>query len=214
MRRLVVLALLAAAAPARADWMAGGDVDPTIRYATQAAEDPGDRVHQLGLGVGAHALFGSTPGYLTAVLDLEVGAEAPGFVYGLHLLPLGVGLGFGERSYLGVAAGGGLSGVATRVPFAGELDAEAFLAVDLGSWLRLRASARAAWVSGDARDDGAPSIGFADELELRLALAVAERSHEWGMSWSDGTSVGVTWREQLGERYLGVSLALDIGLAN
>ena len=218
MRALVVLCalgLLAGAAEAHRARMWGADLEPFVSYATQGVESPeGGRTSQIAVGAGARAFFGLPAVQLAASLDLDLGLEVPaGFVYGLHLLPVGIGLPFGERGALGVAAGGGFSGASPRLPFAGELDVEAFFGLDLGTWLRVHGSARGAWTSADQRDGGAPDAAWLDELDLRLGVAVGRREHDWGMSYSDGTCVSVELREQAGERMLGILLSLAVSMA-
>jgi hypothetical protein len=148
-----------------------------------------------------------------AGVDTELGFEVPGgFVYGFHVLPVGLGLRpFGGRNLLGVMAGAGLGGAIDRVPFAWELPVEAFLELDLGRHVRVHLGARATWTPGTAsREDGAASAEFTDQLDLRGGLSFGTRADDHYARWGDFDYFGVVYREQQGETFVGLVVALSI----
>ncbi len=215
---LAVVALTGVPRSARADdwrsfeWALGFEM--SARYATQpeAPGSEGDRVHQGGFGLAARALGGKSWLLVGLGVDLDLGFEVPGgFVYAFHLLPVGVGVRLGGRNMLGVIAGGGLGGTIDRVPFAWELPVEAFLELDLGRRVRLHTGARATWTPGtEAREDGAASASFTDQLDLRLGLSFGRRADDHYARWGDYDYVGLVLREQQHDRYLGLVIALSI----
>jgi hypothetical protein len=210
MRRMLVLAILLVARAAHADtfhWQA--DLDLSARYATDAELD----VHQTTGRVDLRGLAGVHHVGLAGGIDVELGFEVPaGFVYGFHLLPLGLGVRLWDRAALGVLAGAGVGGTIARLPFAWELPVQAFVELDLGGYVRLLGGARATWTGG--RDAGAVDVGWTDEAELGLGLAFGARHDEYGTLWSDGTYVGVALCEQAGERFFGMVLAANLNGAS
>lgn len=218
MRPLLVALVLCVATPAHAvDWQSirfATSMEMTGRAATTDPRDGLDATWQGTWGVAARALVGKKVHYAAAI-DFEVGFEVPGgFAYGFHLLPVGLGFRLGKRGLVGVAGGVGLGGVIDRVPFGGEFPVDAFLEFDLGKHVRFHSGARATWVAGSAARDGgivfADLHGLADELDLRAGLSFGTRESEYGYSWGDFTYFGITWREQVGERIVGVCIALSI----
>jgi hypothetical protein len=92
---------------------------------------------------------------------------------------------------------------------------QAFLELDLGSRVRFIGVAEATFTGDEpSREDGSPSLGFADEAEASAGLAFGERHRDWRTRWSDGTYVGLFAREQAGERMLGVTVAIAINGAS
>jgi hypothetical protein len=142
----------------------------------------------------------------------EVGAEIPGgFAYALRLEPIGGALRFGGRGWIGVTAGVGGSGVIDRVPIGLELPVTGFAALDLGDWIRLQSKLRVAWIpTSDRRDGGSRAAEEVDEIDFEAGIAIGHRESEYRALFSDGTYLGVFVREQLGQRIVGLSLALAI----
>jgi hypothetical protein len=217
---VVVAIACASAGEARAQW--GGwewavSLDLSSRWASNLADDArAEDVHQGAGGIDLKGLGGRSSLALAAAIDVELGFEVPGgFVYGFHLLPIGVGARLTGRNVIGIVTGGGFGGTVDRVPFAWELPVEAFVELDLGRFVRFLASARMTFTPGTGeRDDGAPSIDFADEAELAVGLAFGERYDQYDTRWSDGTYVGFFAREQQGAAILGVTISIHMNGAS
>lgn len=210
---LAALIILGAAAPARADRRAAGG---SLRMAARAAVETGaadgdDRVIGSAGLVDLRAIYGKRLAYAAGV-GFEVGAEVPaGFAYALRLEPIGAALRFGHRGWIGVVGGVGGSGVIDRVPIGLELPVTGFVAFDLGRWVRLSSRLRIAWLSGaERREGGSRTFDPIDELDFEAGIAVGERESRWRSHYSDSTYVGVFAREQLGQRIVGVSVALAL----
>ena len=171
----------------------------------------GDRLIATTGNVDLRALYGKRLAAAVAV-GFEVGGEIPaGFGYGFRLQPLGGALRFGERGWIGAVAGVGGSGVIDRVPIALELPVTAFVAFDLGRWIRFSSRLRAAWTpTSAAREGGSRAIDGVDELDLEAGFALGERESRYRSVYSDSTYAGVFVREQLGRRVVGVSIAVAI----
>lgn len=211
-RPIAVALILGLATPAVADRRhAGGSLDMAARAAAEVDPAGGDRVLASLGTVDLRALYGRRLAYAAAV-GFEVGAEAPaGFAYALRLEPVGGALRFGQRGWIGVVGGIGGSGVIDRVPIGLELPVTGFVAIDLGRWVRLSSRLRVAWLYGaDGRAGGSRAVDAVDELDLEAGLALGERETRYGGTYSDSTYVGVFAREQLGQRIVGVSLAVAI----
>jgi hypothetical protein len=190
------------------------DLDLSATYAGNLEDwdvDGAEKLHHVAGNIDLRGLGGKSWWALAAQLDVEVGFEIPGaFVYGMHFSPLGFAVRFGERSYLGVVGGVGFGHVTGRVPFAMEMPVDAFLGLDLGSWIRFEAMARAIYTPGcELREKGSETFTFADEAELRVGFAIGKREHDFGTAWSDGTYVGFFAKEQGGGRIIGIMVSLS-----
>jgi hypothetical protein len=210
---LVLVVALTAPAAARpgGGWRFGGNITLSAEYATNDPATGDDRVHRLVLGESVRGVGGKPVGFALG-LDVRLGAELPGaFVYRFAFMPLGLGVRFGKRGFLGVIGGIGPGGSVGRVPFAWELPLEAFLGFDLGRHVRVHASARVLatpWTP--ERENGSANAPFGDELELGFGMSFGKRQHDHYGAAGDGWYVGASYREQLGERMLGLVLALSI----
>lgn len=210
--------VLAPASTAHADWRSwrgAAGIDFFARAGTtEPPPEEADRVYQGAAGVALRAVTGKKYLLLAVGADFELGAEVPAdFVYGLHILPLGLAVPLGSRSYLGVMAGGGFGGGIERVPFAWELPVEAFAELDLGAHVRVHLGARATWTPGDDRRGlGDRLVDVGDQLDLRAGFSFGTRHEQYRASWGDFTYVGAFLREQGGERIVGAVLALAIGM--
>jgi len=149
---------------------------------------------------------------LAGAIDLELGFAAPaGFVHGIHIQPLGVGLVLGRMGVLAVSAGAGVGGITARVPTALEVPASARLAFDATDHVRLLVDARILWAFAKVREDGAPYAPFGDEMRLGIGARI-------GHIWSQGRAVdggGYFFRlehtERLGSTYVGIAIGWELG---
>ncbi len=148
-------------------------------------------------------------------IDLAAGAtiRGGGFAYDVALFPLGVVVRAGETSIAGVGAGVGAIGAVGTIDDAVTLPVEAIAEVG-GGRVRLLARARAAYVAGaDARQNGAPSIAFADELDGMLGLRIGRHYKNQGFPVANGYFVGASYRELAGARFVGVTVGYSIDMA-
>lgn len=145
-------------------------------------------------------------------LDLAAGATGPrGFAYQADLYLLGLGVKLGQVGALGLGTGVGASGATGTLDDAVALPLEGFLHLALGDHLRLMARGRITWVAAaDARADGAPSVGWADELDGTVALRLGHRYREYGFPTGNGWFAGVAYRETMGERMLGAVIGYSL----
>lgn len=140
-----------------------------------------------------------------AALDLGVGATfaTEGLAYDVQLLPLGVGIELSRpehTAFIGVATGIGASGAPGALPSVGMLPVQVTTMLRLSKGFNLLSRTRASWlINRTSRDDGSPTLSFADELDALLAV---QRSDEW--NYLEGSYVGNAYRELEGARFLGV----------
>lgn len=158
----------------------------------------------------ARALLGRRVAYC-AGLDGEVGGADTGAVYGLTLHALGIGGRWGLGNAVALCGGAGFSGVGGAVPLAARFPAELSIALSLGP-IRLSAWGGLAWTAGAAeRAKGAPSVSFADEFEAGVAVRLGRQRGLWQqVSAGAGPSIGVTYRELMGARFVGVVIGLSL----
>lgn len=148
-------------------------------------------------------------------IDLAAGAtvRGGGFAYDVALFPLGVVVRAGETSIVGVGAGVGASGAVGTIDDAVTLPLEAIAEIGSGR-VRLLARARAAYVAGaDARQNGAPSIAFADELDATVGLRIGRRYRNSGFPVGNGYFLGASYRELAGARFVGATIGYSIDMA-
>ncbi len=188
--------------------------------ALRAVEDRPRDVPPLDLvlaGARLHGFIGEgrTIGYHVG-LDLAAGGSAArgGFAYDVALFPLGIAVRLGPTSVVAFGAGVGAMGSTDgALPAAALLPLEANVELGEGR-LRLLARARAAYVSGALRHDGAPSVPFADELDATLGLRIGHGYHDWGFPSGNGYFGGLAYRELAGAKYVGVVVGYSIDLAS
>ena len=165
-------------------------------------------------GARLHGFVGSGRVGYHAGIDLAAGSTISrgGFAYDVALLPLGIGVRFGETSFVAFGTGVGAMGAVGTIDDAVTLPLD--VTAEAGGSVRVLARVRAAYVAGAAgRHDGAPSIPFADELDAELALRIGAHGHADGFPWGNGYFIGAAYREMAGSRYLGVVIGYSIDLA-
>ena len=146
-------------------------------------------------------------------LDLRLGGASPAaFAYEANLYLLGAAARLGDWGHLGVVQGVGFSGVTGQLGFAGQLPLEAFFEANLGGRLRLLTWVGDRYLFGEAaRDGGADSRApFGDELTAGAGLRWSKRGAIHGNPYGGGYFLGAVYREQLGARYLGVTIGYHL----
>jgi hypothetical protein len=219
MRRLVILvAVCAGSSVARADWRdtQGGawmhyelsalhDVDDT--GATPRARDlllAGARLH----GFVGH---GSTIAYHVGI-DLAAGStvDRAGFAYDVALFPVGVAARFGDTGVVAFGAGIGAMGAVGALDDALTLPIEATIELG-GGRVRVLARARALYLAAaDARQSGARSAPFADELDATFGVRIGRHYEEYDFPSGNGYWAGIAYREMLDSRFAGLVLGYSI----
>ncbi len=181
----------------------------------EGAPPPGARELVL-TGARLHGFLSTSASVAYHVgIDLAAGStiRGGGLAYDVALFPLGVVVRFGETSIVGLGAGVGAIGAVGTIDDAVTLPLEAVAEIGSGR-VRLLARARAAYVAGaDARQRGAPSIAFADELDATLGLRVGRAYRDHGFPTGNGYFIGAAYRELAGARFLGLTLGYSIDLA-
>jgi hypothetical protein len=181
----------------------GGGVEPAARELVLA----GVRLHGF-------ASENASVAYHVGI-DLAAGGtlRGGGFAYDVALFPAGVIVRAGETSIVGVGVGVGAMGAAGTLDDAITLPVEAIAEVG-GGRARLLARARAAYVAGaGARQNGAPSLPFADELDATLGLRIGHHYGDYGYPTGNGYFVGAAYRELAGARFVGLAVGYSIDLA-
>lgn len=210
----MTLALAAPAAAQPRGWRgaAGLEIDAAGATVTEAGAAE-EREHQGSFGVLLRALVGPSPLCYGLGFDYRLGASYPGgFLYAFHLYPAGLGVVLSDVFKLALYAGAGVSGVSARVPAAAVLPLESRLDLRLGRRLWITAAARVSWTSGEARDAGSSTAGFADELFAQLEVRWSKRYLEnmSRMSGGDGYYLAATLEESLGSRVVGAAFGYSL----
>lgn len=218
MRAVAVLALLATGCLSRLDrvggWGAGGvlAMDLSYRRAVTGAAPVGGVV---GGAIRARGFAGpSAPAYAFGV-DLALGSSHPrGVAWRVAVSPLGVGGRLGDHGVVGVVGGLGASGISGHVDAALELPVEAFLTLRVGGRSAVSLWVQPAWLlfSG-ARQDGAPDVGFTDELRAGLTVRAGRAYDQWGVRSGNGYHLGLVAAEEHGARYVGVTIGYDLDVS-
>ena len=221
--RTAIVIVAALAAPAAADeWRGGATLQYDASYVHHLAGAGGDATAEPppvdGLGLAGLRLRGfaskTAIGYLVGV-DLYAGSTNPaGFAYRADLYPIGAGMRLGAFGLAGIGGGIGASGAIGTLDDGVELPVEAFVDLGLGGRVRVLARARAVWLPATpTREDGAVTVGFADELDATVALRWGRRYHDFGFPSGNGYFVGVAYREAHGARFVGAVLgySVDVG---
>lgn len=157
---------------------------------------------------------GKRVGY-AASFDFALGSTigASGFMYELGLLPLGVALRPSERSVIALATGIAGSGAVGTLDDAVALPLELTAEATIGP-LRLLARGRASFLAAsDARQDGSPTLAWADELDATFAIRLGTRYDRFRIASGNGYFVGATYREMEGAKFFGVVIghSVDMG---
>jgi hypothetical protein len=175
-------------------------------------------IDQLGLaGFRLHGFAGwsANIGYAMG-LDLGLGATVGrhgGFAYEVGFLPVGIGVRFGESSWLTLGTGIVASGATGAVDDAAVLPLDVDLELDTKR-VRVIAWGRAGWTAGSPqRHDGAPSAPFADELEAMLGIRIGHHYDEYNFPTGNGGYLGVAYKELFGTRFVGLTLGYSIDMA-
>jgi hypothetical protein len=186
-----------------------------LRHPGDPAPEPAARELVLA-GVRLHGFLGANASVAYHVgLDLAAGGtlDGGGFAYDVALFPIGVVVRVGETSIVGVGAGVGALGATGTIDDAVTLPVEAIAELGAGR-ARLLARARAAYVAGAAgRQNGAPSLPFADELDATLGLRIGRAYRDHGFPTANGYFAGVAYRELAGARFLGLAIGYSIDMA-
>jgi hypothetical protein len=175
-------------------------------------------IDQLGLaGFRLHGFTGwsANIGYHIG-LDLGFGATLGrhgGFAYEVGFLPVGIGVRFGDSSWLTLGTGIVASGATGAVDDAAVLPFDVDLELD-AKRVRVIAWGRAGWTAGSPqRHDGAPSTPFADELEAMVGVRIGHHYHDYGFPTGNGGYLGVAYKELFGTRFVGLTLGYSIDMA-
>jgi hypothetical protein len=136
-----------------------------------------------------------------------------GFMYELGLLPIGIAFRPSERSVIafatGIAGSGAIGTLDDAVILPLELTAEATLGP-----LRFLARGRASFLgASDARQNGSPTVTWADELDAMLAIRVGSNYDKFRLASGNGYFLGATYREMEGAKFIGVVIghSVDMG---
>ncbi|MGE0399278.1 MAG: hypothetical protein AB7T06_21380 [Kofleriaceae bacterium] len=136
-----------------------------------------------------------------------------GFMYELGLLPIGMALRPSERSVIAFATGIAGTGAVGTLDDAVALPLELTAETTLGP-LRLLARARASFLAAsDARQDGSPTFGWADEVDATFGIRIGPRYNAWHLASGNGYFLGATYREMEGAKFFGVVIghSVDMG---
>jgi hypothetical protein len=190
------------------EYRAGGGFFMSVELSSvaRAATTPASSVAEVTM-ISAHVSLSYGYPHLRyfAALDLGAGVAfaTEGFVYDVQLLPVGLGIELSRpehTAFIGVATGIGASGAPGALPSAGMIPVQLTTMLRLTKGFNLLSRTRASrLINRTSRDDGSPTLSFADELDALLAL---QRSDEW--NYLEGSYVGIAYRELEGARFLGV----------
>lgn len=212
MRALLVLLLLVGTAEARRIPQGGGWLHYELD-GVHALDDDTDAPRELVLaGVKLHGLIGGKYLAYHAGLDLAAGATIHdgGFAYDVSLFPVGGALRLGASGFLAVGLGIGANGAT------GTLDDALTFPVDVtfevgGGAVRLLAHGRGTFLfNADNRQGGAPTLGGFDELEGMAGVRIGKSKDQFGFTSSTGYFVGVSYRELMDTRMVGLVIGYSI----
>jgi len=215
MKALLVVTLLAGTAHAR-DWQGlldriqGGS---TLHYELTGLSDIDDMAtgpDQLVLaGARLHGFISTSRRWaFQGGIDLALGAtiQRGGFAYDVALLPVGFVLRLGATSFVGVAGGIGALGATPTADDAMTLPLEA--ALELGSGVRVLGRARYSYLAFSGTGGASDAI-----LEGMLGLRIGHHYEDFGFPSGNGYFVAASYREQAGERMVGLTIGYSIDLA-
>ena len=198
------------------DWKASADLDIDAGYArgTQPS-DVEERDGEASFGMRLRGTAGKNPVQYGLGFSYRLGSSHPGgFLYAVELLPIGLGVVVSDRFRLVVRGGAGVSGVTSRVPFAGDFPVEARLDLRLTSWLALGSFARVSWTTSSQRSHGVTAIEFGDELCAGARLRIGRHyDHGQGLRGNDGYYLQALISESLGSRFIGGAFGYAIDFA-
>jgi hypothetical protein len=162
-----------------------------------------------GARVGGY--FGKRVAY-AASFDFALGStiNASGFLYELSLLPLGMALRPSERSLISLASGVAVNGAVGTLDDVVALPVELTAEMTLGPF-RLMARGRVSFVAGaDGRQNGAPNVSWADELDATVGIRLGPKYRKWEMASGNGYFLGASYRELGGATFAGLVLGYSI----
>lgn len=170
----------------------------------------GFRLH--GFVRGEHVPIGYHAG-----LDLAIGAvlgRHGGLAYEVGFLPVGIGVFLGRSSWLTLGTGIVGSGATGSLDDAAQWPIDVDLELELARRIRVIAWGRMAWDSGaPGRVGGSPTIPFADEISGTLAVRIGHHYDQHGFPVGNGPYLGVSYREMLGTKFIGITLGYSIDMA-
>ncbi len=226
MKWLLVIGLLTA--PAAADswretskrFQGGGFLKYEVTGLHAVDDDPArmaaaapDELVLTGVRMGAFVGAGAHVGYHLGV-DLLAGStiDKGGFAYDVALYPVGIASRFGHTGMVGIAMGIGASGAVGTLEDGAIVPVQTTL--ELGRGIRLLGRARVSYVLGAAsRQSAAPNIPFADEFDAMLGIRLGRSYRHHGFPSGNGYFIAATYREQLGTRFVGVTLGYSLEAA-
>lgn len=212
----IILAGAADPALAQHGWRFTGDLEIDARYfrldAPDTAAQPPDAV-LAGFSIVGFA--GKKAVGYAAAFDARVGAGLDGgFAYEFALHPVGMGITIAHVARLLTTFGLGLDGITGHIPVGMRFPLRTTLHLELGRRVHLAGYAQTAWISfADAREDGAESAPFGDELTVGGYLRIGKGDDQYGqMHWGNGYLVGAAYQERLGASQLMFTIGYGIGM--
>lgn len=214
MRALVIIVLLATSTTARAQPAFGA----WMHYELNGQHRIDDAMHGSSDLVLAGARVGGFVGNriaYAASFDFAFGSTIgkSGFMYELGLLPLGIALRPSERSVVAFATGIAGSGAIGTLDDAVAMPLEVTAEATLGP-LRLLARGRASFLAAsDARQNGSPTVGWADEIDATVGIRLGRRYDKFRLASGNGYFLGVSYREMEGAKFAGIVIghSVDMG---
>ncbi|MEZ4372753.1 MAG: hypothetical protein R3B07_18155 [Polyangiaceae bacterium] len=183
------------------------------RFAGFESDQRFDAKQQLTVGLEVRGALGSTESEITYLsglgYQLGVGREL-GFVYDMHLLPLGFGVNLGDSGLIGVLSGVRFSGITASVPPSGAFMSEFRSESAIGSSLVLSVWLAPSWEGNEARRGGSFSFEFIDELSSGVAVRFGELERTPFGRGGAGLFVGAQYFERGDAR--GAGLVFGFGL--
>ncbi len=178
------------------------DVTTELRLTHMAHAAALDGVTKSGAaGMSVRALGEAAPVGLFGGMDLELGASR-GFLYGLDALG-GAGVPIGSRFAVGFAAGPGIDGITSVLPFGVDLPLELYFSFDLAPPVAASAWVRDGWVfAAKERRHGSSHAPFGDELSSGVSFHFGTRREpDSYTSNREGIIVGFAYREAMDARF-------------
>lgn len=217
MRAAILAGVLAAAAVAEARPIPQGGgwlhYELTGLHALEDDAGPPPAARDLLLaGARLHGFIGGDHVGYHVGIDLAAGAtvNAGGFAYDVALFPLGGAVRLGRTGVFALGAGVGASGATGSLDDAATFPLEANLELGGGS-VRVLARARAIYVAGaPARQNGALSLAFVDELDATVGIRIGRHYEQWGFPSGNGNFLGASYRELGGVTYVGIVIGYSI----
>jgi hypothetical protein len=168
----------------------------------------GARLHGF---IGANA---SIAYHIGADIELGSTVRTGGFAYDLALFPAGILIRAGKTSIVSFGVGIGGMGAVGTIDDAVTIPVEMTSEIGIGRRVRILSRARVSYNAlAPARQSGADSIPFADELDAMLGLRIGRYYDDYGFPSGNGYFVGVNYRELAGGQMIGLTIGYSIDLA-